>query len=360
MTGKKLLSVGIAGCGAAVALYYRPALQILERQQEVCVTTLFDPEPHRAKEIGRVFQQAVCARDFEEMLQQKLDLIILASPPRYHAEQAIRALQSGRPILCEKPLAPTVAECEEMISTASVHDQLLAVGLSRRYMAATSAIRDLLSRAIIGELESFYCFEGGPFQWPARSTHYFDKSIGGVLLDLGVHTMDLLIWWLGRPVEIAYEDDAIGGVEANCRIRISYRGFRGEVRLSRDWPRPNTYVFRGSKGWITWPVNEADRVQIGLHNSPYILDASLQKLSEKSNAPAIASPADNFHQSYVTQIRNVICALAGEEMLAVSAQDALESIKVIEHCYKNRTLLPMSWMNPRELQRARTLSGSTV
>jgi predicted dehydrogenase len=65
-------------------------------------------------------------------------------------------------------------------------------------------------------------FEGGQFDWPVRSTGYFTRaqSGGGVLQDIGTHVLDLLAWWFGEPEALLYEDDAMGGVEANCRIRV--------------------------------------------------------------------------------------------------------------------------------------------
>src|SRR4029453_5405760 len=77
------------------------------------------------------------------------------------------------------------------------------------------------------------------------------------------HCLDLLTWWLGVPTSITYADDALGGVEANCRVDLRFGAVRAAVRLSRDWAQPNRYVLTGRDGWLGWTVNEANRFDHG-------------------------------------------------------------------------------------------------
>src|SRR5438552_10737474 len=112
---------------------------------------------------------------------------------------------------------------------------------------------------LIGPLRSIFCFEGGPFDWPVASYRYFSRSEagGGVLLDIGTHCLDLLIWWFGMPSDITYVDDSMGGIEANCFLVLQYADFEARIRLSRDWGQPNLYRLEGDHGSISWTVNDA-------------------------------------------------------------------------------------------------------
>ncbi len=357
---RKPLNVGIVGCGAVTDLYYAPALNVLERARVLKVSALFDPEGKNMRQVGAKIPGAALARTFEELLQMEVALVIVASPPQYHAGQTIQALRAGKAVLCEKPLATTLADGQSMVDTAVDASRLLAVGLIRRYFPAVRAIKTALASGMLGQLRAFRCFEGGPFQWPARSDAYFDNKSagGGVFLDIGPHILDLLNWWLGVPAEIVYEDDAVGGVEANCRIRLVYDGFCGDVRLSRDWERPNRYLFQGSRGWLGWAVNEADRIEIGFSDSGYAAAARLHEATGENGSVTLGRPAANFHQSFVEQVRSVVAAVHGDNAPIVSGVEALESVQLIEHCYRHRALLPMPWLSEREWLGARQLADS--
>ncbi len=257
-------------------------------------------------------------------------------------------------------MASTVAEAEAMVEAANQAQGVLAIGLFRRFFPATQTIRSILSLGMLGELESFECYEGGLFNWPVQSPSYFKRSHsgGGVLLDIGVHLLDLLIWWFGEPIEIHYEDDAMGGIDVNCRLRCQFAGVTGTVRLSRDCELSNRYVIRGSKGWLSWNVNEADNIQLGLANSHLALDTKLHYVDRHAGLPRLAQPASNFEQSFTSQICNVIAAMQNKASLMVPASEGIQSLRWIEHCYQHRTLMAMPWLSPVEANRAQQLSLS--
>ena len=354
--------VGIAGCGAVTAEYHAPALELLEGEGLVEVTGLFDPDRTARAAIARTFPGAQVASELDALLERKPDLVIVASPPRFHAEQTIRALEAGCSVLCEKPLATTAADAEAMVAAADAAGLLLAVGMVRRYLPATRTIRDLLARGALGELREVRCFEGGPFDWPVRSESYFDRSEsgGGVFLDIGAHAIDLLTWWLGPPTAVDYADDAMGGVEANCRLRLSYPGFDVDVHLSRDWARPNEYGLFGSRGWLRWTVNEADAFRVGLNGDELASEIRLHEARVENGLPATGPPAANYHQSFTDQVRSVVRAIRGEEAPVVHGAEALESMRLIERCYRERSLLSMPWLSERESRAARRLGGSAA
>jgi predicted dehydrogenase len=320
------------------------------------VAALFDPNPAGVAQLGAIFPDASRLDTLTALSGTDAELVIIASPPRYHAAQTIQALQAGLSVLCEKPMATTVAEGEAMVVAAKAARRVLAIGLVRRFFPATQTIRNVLSSGILGDILSFYCYEGGNFKWPAASPDFFKKHTaqGGVLLDIGVHALDLVLWWLGQPDEVVYEDDAMGGIEVNCRLHLHFpQGWRGEIRLSREWARPNYYLFQCTKGWLRWMVNEADKVQMGFTDNPYTLNAQLQ-VGDGSNG-RLPKVAPNFQDSFIEQIRNVVAAVRGGEEVLVSGEEGLRSLRLIEQCYSHRTLMPMPWLSETERKRARLL-----
>lgn len=359
VSSSEMVKVALIGCGAVSQKYYTPALQALEKNHLLQVKVLFDPSPDSLARLLQNFPAASCVRDLAQISAHNIDLAIIASPPRHHAEQAMQLLQKGVAVLCEKPIAGTVAEAQAMIETAAKTSGFLAVGLFRRFFPATQTIHKILSGQILGEIESFYFSEGGYFRWPVKSPAYFkkDNSQGGVLMDIGVHLLDLMQWWLGEPTEIFYADDAMGGVEVNCQLQCKFaQGFTGEIRLSRDCQLPNRYLIQGSKGWIIWGVNEAETIKLGFTGSQLALKSKIYQTDPEKPDLTVGKPCYNFEQSFANQIVNVINALRGKQSLFVPGEEGIKSLKLIEYCYQHRHLMPMSWLSDQELITARQLN----
>src|SRR5436853_7697816 len=103
------VTVALIGCGAVARRYYAPSLRALEREGVLHVRALCDPDPRGTAELRTTFPAAIVATDGAASVGPGIDLAIVASPPRCHAEQAIAALRSGAAVLCEKPMATTPA-----------------------------------------------------------------------------------------------------------------------------------------------------------------------------------------------------------------------------------------------------------
>jgi predicted dehydrogenase len=357
--GARPLAVGIVGCGAVTRSYYVPALKALQNEAQIRVAALWDPAAYALEQIAREFPGVERATAFDDLVGRRLGLVIVASPPRFHREQVPAVLAAGAAVFCEKPLATSVSDGEAMVRAAADAGRPLAVGLLRRFFPATRAIKTMLDQGVIGSIRHFRCFEGGTFRWPVRSSSYFERATsgGGVLMDLGPHLLDLLLWWLGPPAHVAYEDDAMGGVEANCRLRLSYDGFAGEVRLSRDWDRPNRYVFEGTAGTLAWTVPEADRLELHLRAAGYVSEMILYDAATRHPLRP-GRRAANFEQSFVEQIRQVVAAARGEPSSIVEGAEALVSLRLIEQCYRHRKLLPLDWLGEVEGRAAQALAAS--
>lgn len=343
--------VALSGCGAVAELYYEPVLRALARQGRIDVVALFDPDRERRDVLGARFPRAARCADLAPVFETRPRLLVIASPPRFHTEQAVAALDAGIDVLCEKPLAPTYAQAQQMVEIESARGRLLAVGMVRRQMPAAEIMRMLLGREVLGELTGFEVFEGGPFHWPVHAASYFDArtSGGGVLLDIGAHVLDLLVWWLGAPSKIVAADDEMGGVEANARLTLECGGVAGVVRLSRDWERPNHVTICGAKGMLRWDLAEIDRVSLTLDGAAPL----------EVRAPA-GRPA-TFLDCFEAQLSAVLDVLADNPAAVVRAADVLPSIEAIEAAYRDRQWMAMPWLSPAERDaalRARS-SGAT-
>src|ERR1700761_2038731 len=246
--------IALAGCGAISELYYAPVLAMLTKQGKVQVTHVVDPQEERRKTLTRALEGARPVSSLDDIDEGNVDLAIIASPPGFHSVQTKWMLERETAVLCEKPMAMNYAEAEEMVRFAESKNTLLAVGRFRRFFPSNEAIREMIANAPFGRAIHVDVAEGGRFNWPARSTSFFDRrqSGGGVLADLGVHSIDLLCWWFGMPAKLDYEDDAMGGLEANCKVHLEFDGgCTATVRLTRDLEIPNRLSIQFERGGVS-------------------------------------------------------------------------------------------------------------
>lgn len=351
--------VALIGCGAVSRLYYAPALRRLEDAGLLRLEALYDPDQDAVARLNHTFPRARSLDTTAAVIKKDYDLAIIASPPAFHAEQAILALSQGVHVLCEKPMAPSAAECRAMVDAALASDAVLAVGFVRRFFPAVHFIGELLARQSVGQLESFYVFEGGPFAWPTVYPNYFARagSVGGVLLDVGVHTLDLLHSWLGPPASFVYEDDAMGGIESNCLIRMEYEsGVQGVVRLSRDWLQPNNYTFHCSEGCFSWSPGEPSALQVKLASSRQVLTGII---SEPSTRDAITE-VHSFEDAFVAQLLDVMSAIRLRQKPLVTGDAGLENVRFVNRLYAARTIIEMPWLSTKEILVAEKLHRASA
>ncbi len=340
----------LIGCGAVSRLFYQPTIQEVARRNEARLAALVDPSDAARTSLLEKFPEAQSVTDLDRVDAPEGSLAIIASPPRFHAAHTRAALKRRWHVLCEKPMATTPQDCADMTRAAEAADRILAVGLYKRFFPASEYLRELCQGNALGALRSFELQEGGPFNWPAASPSFFVRreTPGGVLLDIGVHVLDLLLWWLGDPAAYDYADDAMGGLETNAVLKLSYtNGAQGRIHLSRDWATRQKYLFEFEKGTVEWTVNQANAITVRLKGLPSLQGTLVN---------ALAVPAYTNPQCFIAQLQNVLAAIRGEAEVRVTGRDGERVTRLLENCYARRRLLDQPWLEPAEAARARQLS----
>lgn len=351
----------LVGCGAVSQFQYGPALQALERTSVLRVAGLVDPSESARSQLKKTFPHAHSFSHLQDCSLDPSTLVVVASPPKWHAEQTIFALEQGAAVLCEKPMALTSAEAESMLDASRKTGALLAIGLFRRFFPASEVIKRILEEKPLGTLHSFSIQEGEKFGWGAASDSYFQRSItrGGVLYDIGVHVLDLLVWWFGEPTNFSYQDDAMGGIEANCLLEMSFSGGEhGRLRLSRDWQTRNSYIFYFDKGTVVYEVGHANKLNLWLDGTPFLLSGDLVEASIRHELEK-RDTRTNL-QSFIEQIANVVATMKGLDSLRVPGEEGIRSLRLLEACYGSRTLIDMPWLSERERSAAEALAAANV
>lgn len=140
----------------------------------------------------------------ELLIDPSIKAVSVCTPNQYHAPISIAALNAGKHVLCEKPIATSVVQAEEMIQTAGKNKRFLMIGHSQRLVSAHIKAKEILMSREIGNILSFRTIfaHKGPESWSAdksKNTWFFKKQDAfmgaiGDLGDLGVHKADLIRW----------------------------------------------------------------------------------------------------------------------------------------------------------------------
>ena len=136
-----------------------------------------------------------------------IDAVSVCVANNAHASISIAALKAGKHVLCEKPMATTLKECEDMVVAAKESGKFLMIGQNQRLTRAHQKARELVEQGVLGEIISFRTTfgHGGPETWsvdPGKNTWFFDKNKAamGAMADLGIHKTDLIQYLTGQTV----------------------------------------------------------------------------------------------------------------------------------------------------------------
>jgi predicted dehydrogenase len=352
------LEVIVLGADAAARQSYFSALRSLQLAKVLVVRAIVEPSENVRTEAAHFFPEAAHVGSVEAISVAAGALAILASPPRFHGPQTTSALKRGWHVLCASPLAPSAHEGALMIAAAQRHERLLAIDLRSRFYPAARYVRVLCRDFLIGPPLSFEAHIGRPRLAPegtGGAVRKFEHP-DGALSNLGVPALDLLTWCLGTASIVSYADDAMGGVEANARIELSFGdGVRGTVHLSHDWPTENAYTFVFERGIVRWAADRPNALTLQLASAPDALEGELvTPLSPVLSLPS-AHLLSNSDQACVAQLENFMAAIAGRDTLRTPATEAMHALPLLEECYARRTPLLQPWLTRAEAVQARAL-----
>lgn len=155
-----------------------------------------DPNEDALRSALEMAPDAAVSDDLESIVESDVEGVVLATPSGLHAEQAIRALEAGKHVFCQKPLGRTAAETATVLEAARRSDRLLGVDFCYRHTQAMQAVRGAVQDGEIGDVFAadlvFHNAYGPDKSWALNS----ELSGGGCLIDLGIHLVDLLFWTL--------------------------------------------------------------------------------------------------------------------------------------------------------------------
>lgn len=328
------LHVGLVGCGRIAQTHLEALAQVPEcRLVGVC-----DVREEEAKRVAARFGGQAHV-DHQRLIDGgSLDAVIVCTPPSTHTEIAGWFLDQGVHVLCEKPLAVTSRDAEELVAKAERTDSLLMMASKFRYVDDVIKAKGIVDSGVLGDVilyENVFCshVEMGE-RWNS------DRAIGGggVLIDNGTHSVDVARFLLGPIVKVQAEEGRRVqglGVEDTCRLYLrTAEGAMGAVDLSWSIHKElDSYIEIFGPGGV---------LSIGWNGSKY-------RQSEKLDWIRFGEGYDKL-SAFTRQLRNFAGSIRGTDVPLITAEDSLESVRVIEAAYRSMEM--DKWVPVRDNGRA--------
>ncbi len=191
------LKIGIIGCGF---IANRKHLPMLSNHEDVEVVAFCDLIKERAEASAKEFgaPDAKIYEKYQDLVARKdIDIVHVCTPNSSHCEITVAALQSGKHVMCEKPMAKTSAEAKTMLDAAKASGKKLTIGYQNRFRTDSQFIKGLCDKGELGDIylgKAFACRRRGVPIWGV----FMNKALqgGGPLIDLGTHALDLTLWMM--------------------------------------------------------------------------------------------------------------------------------------------------------------------
>ncbi|RXZ81401.1 gfo/Idh/MocA family oxidoreductase [Paenibacillaceae bacterium] len=323
----KQLSIGVIGCGKIAQRRHLPEYAANEHVKIIAVC---DKDEERARAIAEQYG-ATAYTDYHSLLaHEELDAVSVCLPNVLHAPVSIAALEAGKHVLCEKPMAVSEQEAVAMIEASERSGKLLMIGHNQRLMLPHQKAKEVLASGLLGKVLTFRTAfgHGGPENWSVEGAGgwFFQKSQAfiGAMGDLGVHKTDLIRYLLGE--EIVEVGAFVGTLQkqntdvddnAVCILRTA-SGIFGTLAASWTYKpsEDNSTVFYCEKG-ILRLIDDPD------YNVVVELENGERTLYE------IGRVATNEKQTESGVIRSFVGHILEGTQPDISGKEGMKSLKVI-------------------------------
>lgn len=280
--------------------------------------------------------------NLEDLLlnEKELDVIVICTPNGLHAQQAITALQSGKHVLVEKPMALHVGDCEAMMDAAKSAKKNLLIVKQNRFNPPVIALQELILKNSLGKIFNVQlnCF------WNRNDAYYDSEWKGTKLLDGGIlftqfsHFIDLLYWLFGEIIYVEamvnnfLHQSSIEFEDTGVAVLKFSNGILGTINFTI-----NSYL-KNMEGSIT-VFGEKGTVKIG---GPYLNEITYQELENHTIANL---PPGNMANDYITytgsmsnheqEYQQLLKVVASGSIEVNNAYDGLKTVEIIQKIYES-------------------------
>jgi scyllo-inositol 2-dehydrogenase (NAD+) len=318
--GRRRLNVGLIGLGRLGRVYAR---DLATRIAETRLVAIADPVAEALRDVAAEYDVPGAYGDVRQLVADpNVDAVVIVSPTHTHREVVLEAVSRKKPTFCEKPLALSLDECREMQAAVERHGTFFQMGFMRRFDPGYAAAKRQVAEGKIGKPVVFKSTSRDPFR---PSLEYANPaSSGGILVDMGIHDLDLARWFMGDVASVS----AIGGVLAypematvgdidNAIATLKFTsGNLGVIDLTRN----------GFYGYdiCTELLGTEGTIRIG-----YLRETPVLLMTRNSVAhDTVPYFMERFERAYTLQLQNFAQNVLAEREPPVTITDGVEALRV--------------------------------
>ena len=335
-----MLKIGIIGLGNISRSHIRGYLEFPDDCQ---IVALCDIVPTKAEEKREEFGlDARVYAAYEDMLQaEDLDLVSIATPPATHAPITIGCLTAGVNVLVEKPMAPSLEECDAMLAAEKSSGKLLSVVAQNRFRDDMVTLKDALDSGLIGKITHM---QVNSSWWRGRP--YYDLTWrgtwategGGCTLNHAIHHIDLAVWMAGRPraVTAVLANAAHDNSEVEDLSVAVFQLDRGLVTITSsvvDHGEEQSIIVHGEKARVSQPWKVVTSVS---QPNGFPLPGGDPQLADQLEAIA-AGHVPLAYEGHPGQISDVLSACAEGRAPAITGEDGRTAVEMVTAIYESGT-----------------------
>jgi nucleoside-diphosphate-sugar epimerase/predicted dehydrogenase len=324
---------------------------VLAGHEEVRVVALVDRDVERATTLARSYGIGTVLADAAMLTPKLIDAAIVATPPVHHAPCSIELMRRGIHVFVEKPMSITADEAIAMADAARDSGVTLAAGYFRRLFPSVRLLLAALDREVLGRPVGFDAEEGDEYTWRLATLSNLrkDQGGGGVLIDIGSHVLDLLLYLFPGAFDVLEcRHNALGGIETDCVLRLRLeregRAVEGRVELSRTRKLRSSLRIICERGTLELRTGERYKVEI-IPDGVLLEDPAREELRDfVVQASWAGEPEVPGYEAYRAEIDDWLMAIRSGRPPLLSSDSAQRTVELIEECYRRAERLDEPWV----------------
>jgi len=333
-----MLRLGIIGCGRVTTMFHLRALEGLE---EVRLVAVADSNEKRMMEVRRACGAEAGCLDYHDLLRSpNVDAVSVNTPPRLHEQMTQEALEAGKHVLCEKPLAQTVEGCLRIKGLKEEKGLVVLPGHNYAYSPSLIQVEDEVRRGSIGDLERMEVHFENNLRGYGAQTSFRTETNRGIVEDIMPHILSVTTGLAGRAAEVEEVSWWCESYEVcdNMKVRLMTElGVRVDCSLS--WTRmiPTFKLdLYGSKGSL--------HTDLAINPFSYTLETEDGRRRFKSRGLGWYLDLVRFrHPSFREQYRHLARLVEGTEAPRITIDDEIAMLETMERISSQ---LPEAGKNP--------------
>ena len=341
------LRVGIVGLGIG-----RHHLRAYQQIPGIEIVAVADADPARLKEFGAANGVPNLYEDYKPLVaRDDLDIVNVCTPNFLHAPVAIAAMESGKHVLCEKPIASTLVDAEAMVAAAERTGRALAVTFNHRQRADVQTLKAYIDQGGLGRIyhaKAWWLRRNGI---PGLGSWFTKKAMagGGPMIDLGVHMLDMALYLMGEPQALAVSGAVYAELgprgRGGSRMQKQQVGAGYEVEdLASAFIRlEGNAALLLETSWATYRANN-DEFGVTLCGTEggaeikvvnYVQGDTLTFYTDVAGVPSDIQPHLGKGEGHLATIRQFVDTLRSGDWSSLDGREGLARTRIIDACYRS-------------------------